>query len=230
MFGLRNLFLRPRKPQPRSTPRHTARPWLEQLERRDVPSGPGGGFPTTVGGQGSSTGAHLTLTVTMDGLKSVTLSGNVTNTFFPSSQEVDFTGAATGTTYTDASGHYSLTLNANNLGVVSAVATDLFGGQSDTASATIACAGPIISAFGASNQGGNVLFAGLVAHFDVATGMVVTITGALSGLGSNGITATTAADGSFGNSIVLGSGEQASVTATVIDCWGQSATATCFVC
>jgi hypothetical protein len=212
MFGLMNLFRQPRKPQPRPSLRRTARPWLEQLESRDVLSAP-----------------HITLSVTMNGLKSVTLSGDVTNTIAPAWQEVDFSGAATGSTYTDAKGHYSLTLNANSLGSVSAQATDVMQVQSDTAFATIFCAAPVISAFTASNQTGTVLFAGWVVHADVATGMVVTITGGLAALGNNGITATTAANGSFTNSIVLGSGEQASVTATVVDCWGQTATASSFV-
>src|SRR5436305_72869 len=120
MLGLLNLFTWPTRTEPRSTPRRVARLWLEQLESRDCPS--------------SSSGPSLTMALNMNGQKSVTLSGVVSdNTSSPANLTVNFTGVVNATAVTDQSGYYSLTMDADCLGDIAASTMDGDGRSSNTA-------------------------------------------------------------------------------------------------
>lgn len=86
------------------TPRR-ARPSLETLEGREVP-------------------ASLSLAVTYGHAKSITLSGTLTDHNNPSMQTINLTGKASGMTMTNAQGQFSVTVDATELGNVTATVGD----------------------------------------------------------------------------------------------------------
>ena len=84
----------------------SARPMLEQLEGRAAP-------------------ANLTLDVSYGLGTQVTLSGDLTDTPVLANQVIEIDGAVSGTTFTDSTGHFALTVEATTLGDVYADAPDL---------------------------------------------------------------------------------------------------------
>jgi hypothetical protein len=163
----------------------------------------------------------VTLAVTMNGGRSVTLSGVVTANN-PAGMTVSFTGTGvtSATAVTDSTGHYSLTLTAASLGDVHAATVDSLGQTSNTAIATIACPAPVISNLTYVRSAGYVTLTGTVTHPD-AVGMVVTIEGTLLGLQSNP-TAVVRPDGTFSLTIASATGEQGWAWACCMDCWSQA--------
>ena len=66
----------------------------------------------------------IDLAVNYNAQKSVTLHGAVTDGTSDVGLTVKFTGSAVGSTTTDSSGNYTLTINADSLGAVTASVTD----------------------------------------------------------------------------------------------------------
>jgi hypothetical protein len=154
MFGL--VSLSAKKSFCRRPP---ARLGLEHLERRDTPS-------------------TLTVSVSYGIGATITLSGNLTNAPTPGGQLISISGKATGAAATDASGHYSVTLNASGLGEVDAQTSD---GSSNVASVTLTDDAPLVSNFIAIREANNVWeFSGTVTYDRPWTGMQVAITGPTS--------------------------------------------------
>ena len=160
----------------------------------------------------------ITENVTMNGLKSVTLSGTVSGAE-PAGRTVTFTGVVNTSTVTDANGNYSLTVNAEQLGDVHATTVDEFGQTSNTATATVAAAAPVISNFSYIKQSGVVTLTGTVAHPDAA-GMMVTLPSALPSL-INGVSVAANSSGNFSYSFQAAEGDTGSVGASCVDVWGQ---------
>ena len=225
MLGLFNLFSRTRPTTTRSAPRRTARLFLEQLETRDCPALMGMGLvgppitpPIVVQTPPMMVSPVLTLSLTMNGLKSVTLSGSVMDGN-PASLTVTFTGAVNASTQTDNNGNFSLTINADRLGTVQASTTDGMGLVSNTATVTIAVTPPVIMNFSYVNQLGIGGFSGTVIAPDAA-GMTVTLQGPPTPF-VNGVNVTADANGNFQFIVPIDPSEFGRVTATCTDCWGQ---------
>ncbi|MFO0879317.1 MAG: hypothetical protein U0840_18380 [Gemmataceae bacterium] len=95
----------------------TFRPTLETLEERVTPTGRlpvGPPLPPM----------NLTLNVSYGVGRQVTLSGDLMGSGDVANVAISITGSATGQTSTDADGEYSLTVEASNLGMVTATAGD----------------------------------------------------------------------------------------------------------
>jgi hypothetical protein len=120
MFGLLS-----RHHKVRSAPRR-ARPQLEHLESRDVPS-------------------TLTLNVTFPVNKVFTLTGTLSNSPNLGGVVINFTGVYTGSTATNSDGTFVVPASATSLGTITARTAD---GTSNAATVTLSDATPCISGFG----------------------------------------------------------------------------------
>ncbi len=223
MLGFLNLFTRTRTAPSRPTPRRSTRLWLEQLETRDCPSAPGGSLPlpppAPPGGIiAPTTSPVISLSLTMNGLKSVTLTGSVTADQ-PAGLTVTFLGALSAVTTTDGNGNFSLTVNADCLGTVQATTVDQLSQMSNTATATVAAVPPEITYFRCRRSGDVVVFVGTVVGRD-AFGMVVTVQGAPVPL-QQGVTDVADVNGTFAVVTTLTAGQVGAVAASCVDCWGQ---------
>ena len=202
----------------------TVRPRLEILEDRTCPSRVADGLdvlpPPDYGPSKSITAAPvLTLSIQMNGLKSVTLSGMVTATN-PEGLTVTFSGAVTGTTTTECDGSFTLTIDADYLGTVTAVTSDQDGTLSNVATVQVICPPPTISGFCYTMDDNIFTLRGTVQHPD-AIGMLVTIQGAAGAL-QTPQTVTVNSDGTFELSICLTNPlEEGFIVAYCTDCWGQ---------
>jgi hypothetical protein len=158
----------------------------------------------------------LTLTVTYGAQRTVTLSGRVTDES-PGGLTVNFTGAAAGSTVTNADGTFSLTLQASCLGPVTATTADCWGVVSAPASVAISSMAPQITKVTCSEGINNIwTFQGKVTD-ESAYGLTVTFSGLPS---LQGRTVKVQADGSFTLIVQLQPGEEGTVQATVNDWWG----------
>ncbi len=165
-------------------------------------------------------GPIISMNITMNGLKSVTLSGTVLdNSASPAGLTVTFTGVVSATTTTDSSGNFTITTNASALGDVEAATVDGLDHISNTATVTVACAAPVISNFTWSSSYGVVIFTGTVTCPD-ASGMVITIQGSPTRL-QDGVTTTATSNGTFSWSFIQQRGDTGDVGASCVDCWGQ---------
>jgi hypothetical protein len=150
-------FLTGRAPKPKAPVRRPVRLEIERLEARDMPSG---GLPVIDSG-GSAAPPALTLAVSYNTGKSITLSGQLTNVATVANQEIDITGVATGSTTTDTAGDYTITLTASGLGNV--MATEPVSGA--TAAATLVDAMPMLMSFKAVEGTGDLwTFSGTVTY------------------------------------------------------------------
>jgi hypothetical protein len=156
----------------------------------------------------------------MNGLRSVTLSGNVSNLQRNGMTTVSFTGVVVSSTTTDVSGHYSFTADASALGTVTASTLDA-GGTTITANATVACAPPVISPVGWSRDAGVLTITGTVTHPD-AVGMTINVQAPGIASLQNGATTTADHGGAFVLTANIGASEGGSVNVSCTDCWGQS--------
>jgi hypothetical protein len=193
------LFSSPRK---RRAPygRRSVRPELEWLETRDCPS-------------------TLSMSVTYGAQRSITLSGQLTDTPSPGNQSILISGVASGTAVTDANGRYAITLTASGLGMVSGITADH---QSNTAQVTLSDTAPNISNFvGKESAGDWWTFTGKVTYGQTLQGLTVNFGGQAVSL--QGKTTTVDANGNFSFSIQLDGTENDNglVSATITDWWGQ---------
>jgi hypothetical protein len=163
-------FSRPRRKRAPSGPRY-ARLGLERLETRDCPSlSVGLGSPSVMPGHWAR----------VDGM----VSGNN-----PGGVAVNLTGAMSGATTTDSSGHFSYTTQNATLGAVTVTATDGQGGSA-SASTTLMKQPPSVTLNITYGSQRTVTLAGRVTDMD-AGGRTLTFTGKVTG------TTTTGSDGSF---------------------------------
>lgn len=193
------LLRRPsRRPSP--PPRRPVRLSLEALEGRHSPS---------------TITLNMDLSVAYHANRSVTFSGQVTNTSSPGGLTVQISGAASGTTTTDAGGNYSVTLTATSLGAVQAKTTD---GTSNVATATLTAGTPEIENFGYVKGDNNYFtFSGQVTG-DVTQGMVVTFSGQSTAM--QGKTCTVGANGWFSITVQIAPSDLGTVSASATDWWG----------
>lgn len=218
-----------------SPPSRRIRPVLERLEVRDCPSTTSSDtlwyILNTQPAATSSTAVAptITLSVTYNQKRSVTLTGQVTDAQ-PGGLRVTFSGQMTGTTVTDANGNYSYTADAAGLGTVSAQVTDAAGLTSNIAQVSLTSNSPVITNFHATaGLLGSYTFSGIVTD-ESPNGLVVTFGG--NPVSVTGKTAMVNADGSFSLTVTLNglSTDNGTVTAQTADWWGlQSNIATCTV-
>lgn len=164
------------RPAERRSP-HFALPCLESLEGRLSPT---------------AMTATLSLNVSYGLGRNVTLSGDLTATPNPGNQLITIQGMVNGQVVTDAEGRYSLSANANYLGVVSAQKAD---GSSSVATTAITDAAPIVSVFNAiEGAEGMWSLQGTVSYhrpFEALTvnfgGTAVSINGRTTEASSNGV-------------------------------------------
>jgi hypothetical protein len=224
--------------------RQLARPALEALECRDCPTMLGAQpaqqlwyllntsashapsapvmKPNMLMGDGGGGGPVITLNLTYNTQKSVTLSGTVVDSSSVAGLTVTFAGEVASTTTTDSNGNFSLTTDAQGLGTVSASAVDTAQRQSNVAKVIINVAAPVISNFTATEGAEQVFtFTGDVSA-QSPQGLIVTL-GGIPSLANQ--TATVQADGSFSLSVQLQSdgSDNGTATARVLsDWWGQA--------
>ena len=141
----------------------------------------------------------------------VLLTGTVMDDL-PGGATVTFSGAASGTAVTDANGNFSFTTTAAELGTVYAVAVDQNQQTTNTASAQIAVAAPLLTMYVSSVADGLATFSGKLTDID-AEGETIHYSGAASG------TVATDANGDF--SITLPATGTGTLTAVTTDLWGR---------
>jgi hypothetical protein len=170
---------------------------LEALESRYTPAAP------TLTLNAQALAYHL---VQLSGMMSDSVPGGAT---------VSFSGAASGTTATDPTGHFSYLTSNASLGQVDAVALDRFGQLSNTATTNISVSAPAITLNYTYGTGGMITLFGTVTDID-AGWRTVTFSGALN------TTVTTRSDGSFSLTTQTGIGN---IQATAMDLWGLTSAA-----
>jgi hypothetical protein len=193
MFGLLT-----RKKKVRPAVRHV-RPRLEVLEDRAVPS-------------------TVTLNVSYNAGKSITLTGTLTGAPDNANQTILIAGQATGQAVTDSNGNYSITLTASALGNVTAAAMD---GSSNTASVTLTDAAPTLTAFTAREGQGDVwTLSGTVTYNRTVTDVTINFGGAPVSIA--GKSTTVNGSGNFTLSVQLNGKQTDNGTASAAgtDAWG----------
>lgn len=196
MFG---LFSRPKKQIPASD-RFRARLGVERLEARDCPTG-----PVIMSLSAVATTNHM-----------ATLYGMISDPN-PASTRINFSGVASGSVNSDATGHFYTQLAASSLGQITAAAIDGMGLTSCPYSVALTDQVPQIVlnlAYGANKQ---LTLSGKVTD-DTPSGLTVSITGLATG------TVTTDSNGNY-TITVTASGPNGTITATTADIWGQAASA-----
>ncbi|HUY87223.1 MAG TPA: hypothetical protein VMV10_00660 [Pirellulales bacterium] len=143
----------------------------------------------------------------------VLLSGSVQDES-PSGLTVSFSGVASGSATTDASGNFSFVALASGLGNVTAATNDVWGAASQPASATLSDSGPVVQLNPPQdNADGTVTISGTVSDMTPG-GASVSLSGVVSG------TATTDSSGAF--SLTAQPSGSGTVTATATDVWNQT--------
>ncbi len=97
------------------------------------------------------------------------LSGNVSNDSQLSGIAVTFSGAASGSTTTDANGDFSFTTGDASLGTVYASGVDEAGQSTNIASAAVAVNSPVLYLSSLDNSDATVTLAGTVSGIDPAS-------------------------------------------------------------
>ena len=131
----------------------------------------------------------------------------------PGGATVTFSGAVSGSTTTDGSGHYSFTTSAASLGAVYAVATDNAQHPSDTIAPIIALDVPTITLAVSDVTANTVTLSGKLTDLDAA-GQTISVTGAPVS------SVTTDAEGNF--SLTFAPESADTVTVSESDLWGQA--------
>jgi hypothetical protein len=196
MFG---LLSRRHEASPASTCARFTRLNLERLETRDAP-------------------ANLSLSVVYGTGTTVTLSGDLTNTANPANQAIQIVGKASGTTTTDANGHYSITLQATGLGAVGAA---LANDNRVKATATLTDTAPVITSFVAiEEQNGVWEFRGTITYNRYFDSMTIYFGGQPIDLQNK--TTTANSSGSFDVCIQLNglSSDNGNAAVWAVDPWG----------
>jgi hypothetical protein len=132
----------------------------------------------------------------------------------PGGLTLTFAGVVTGTTTTDASGHFDVVESATGVGQVQATVTDVWAQVSDPASVTISRPTPVISTFAATNVGLHQWTISGTVTDSTAAGLTVRL-GGIPEL--DGKTATTDADGAFSLTITVQAGESGNIWAQCTD-------------
>lgn len=193
------LLTRSRRPRPAPRP-HSVRLALECLERRNLLAAP----------------IISTFTATTLPGHVAQLSGTVFDES-PRTVQITFSGAVSGTTTADSSGHFSYSTTNAVLGVVHARALDNEGLYSAMVDAVLSNGAPAISNFVAvQGADGYWTFKGTVNDQNPGT-CTVTLTG-LPQL--NGQKVSVAADGTFSYTVWLPAGTWGTVGAQATDEWG----------
>src|SRR5262245_40075559 len=192
------LLTRCRRRPPATRP-HSVRLALEALERRDLLAA-----PSITGFTATTLVGHV-----------ARLSGTVTDEN-PATVRITFSGAVSGSTTVDATGHFSFSTTNAVLGSVTATGLDQEN-LSATATSTLSSSAPVITNFKAiMGSFGFWTFTGKVIDEDPSHCTVK-----FSGLPElEGKTTTVAADGTFTYTVQLKPGETGMVLATATDCWG----------
>jgi hypothetical protein len=154
----------------------------------------------------------------------LTISGHVSD-MVEGGAVVTVGGIASGTATTDASGNYSLVVQASGQGTITATATDVWGLASQLVQTNYTSQAPVISGFSASvSSGGYWIFTGTV-NDPSLIGITVTLSGVVGG------TCTVRADGSFeyDSSLMYGSAEGAEYAKATDSSGNVSNTAECWV-
>ena len=201
MLGLLTRSPRTRKPlAPRSTTL-----FLERLEDRLSPASVG------------APGENLTMVVTYDPNKQVTLGGQLTGQSGPiANQTINLGGVVNGTATTNSQGGYSVTLPVSKLGQVTAASAD---GLSNIAQSTLVGGSPVISNFDAMPEGGGLwYFSGTVTGAPTQ-GEVVNFSG-ITALQNKQVTVNP--DGTFAYYCIVNSGQGGWATAEAVDWWGDT--------
>jgi hypothetical protein len=172
----------------------------------------------------ASTAAILSLAPVISGLtvsetgngRMVNVSGTVMDEA-PAGRTVTLGGVVSGTTNTDSNGHFSVTLEASSLGMVTAVTSDAWGQESAVAQATLFSAAPVITNLTIVESGPDrtVTVSGMVSDLS-PSGRTVTLSGVVSGMvmsGSNGYFSAT-----------LQASQLGTMFAQTTDVWGQTST------
>ena len=154
---------------------------------------------------------HITLSAQVLPGREVLLSGVVSDIDNPAGVKVTFTGAASGSTFTDINGDFSYTTTQASQGTVFAAGIDQNQELTNQASAEIAVSAPTLALSITDIGEGSVTLLGQVTDVDPA-GEVVTI----AGLGS----VMTDADGNFVYTAPVTSSGTLQVSATNL--WGQT--------
>jgi hypothetical protein len=220
------LFTRPRRrPAPATITRKVLLNLLS-LESRDCPDG-GGSFSGMSSMSLDGGGPTIDLAVNYNAQKSVTLHGSVTDPVNNVGLTVTFSGSAVGATATDSTGHYTLTLNADSLGAVTARVTDS-SSMTATAAVTLTSNVPSIGGLGYSTNGPGVYYLTGTVTDESAPGLTVKIVSGSDFTGWVNDGATVATNNTFQFRETAGANDPSSgwVYFQVTDWWGQtSATA-----
>jgi hypothetical protein len=164
----------------------------------------------------SAAAPSLTLSLTMDQRRDVTLQGQVAGPL-PAGDTVEFSGEVSGSVTPAANGSYSLMTEAQALGDVTAVVVDPWGQVSAPVKVTVTDKAPIIENFEASFEGNGIyLFTG-----DVISQSAGGLNVYLNGLPSiNNVAVPTGNDGCFSVCLPVAAQQTGYVTAQVTDWWG----------
>jgi hypothetical protein len=171
----------------------------------------------------------ISLSVTQNSGNRVTLSGHVTDPS-PSGLTVVIGGGASGSTTTDATGNYNVTVDTNTAAAITVYATDVWNQTSNTASATPGSSAPTttpptISNFSADPGTGNSwTFSG-----QVTAPSFQGLTVQFGGMGSltNYPPVTVNSTGWFSVTITLAAGEDGTAWAQATDANGNSSGQAC---
>ena len=164
----------------------------------------------------------LMLNITYGLNKQVTLTGRVTDAQ-PGDLTVTFSGVANGTVITNPDGSFSTDLTATALGKITATVQDVWGLNSNSANVWVSDPGPTIKLNASQTTQGVWVFTGMVSGPWTA-GMTVTFSSSTCSA-IDGKTVTINADGTFSLAVVLNPGDTGWITASVTDCWNESAAA-----
>ncbi|MFO0970590.1 MAG: hypothetical protein U0793_34025 [Gemmataceae bacterium] len=159
----------------------------------------------------------LSLSVTENGGRSVTLSGLVTDDA-PGGATVNFSGPVWGSVITNADGSFSYTADAMFLGSVQATATDAWWQTSSPVQVTLSNPAPTLTLNVVAGPGRTVTLSGVLSDDGAVAGRTVSFFGPVVG------STITASDGSF--SFTTQAMSLGTVQATATDDWGQMGLAT----
>jgi len=163
----------------------------------------------------SASAPTLTLSVTQDANRDVTVTGQV-NDESPSGLAVSLSGVVGGSATTSASGAFTFTGLASALGQITAAVTDPWN-LSGSGSVQLTNAAPSITGFAATAGSNNMwTFSGQVSD-EYAPGLTVTLSN-IPGVGN--VTVLVSSSDTFSYTVQLAAGASGTVDATVTDWWG----------
>src|SRR5262245_46005439 len=149
--------------------------------------------------------------------RSINISGEVI-ALNPAGLPVQISGAASGTTTTDANGNFNITLTASGLGTVSAQ-TVANGLTSNVVTEAFSASPPVIDQLGyVEGPGNSFVIRGHVSCAD-PEGLIVSFGGQVAAV--EGLTAVVGPDGWFEIEVTITPGDNGTISAQTTDWWGQ---------